>query len=119
MRSLARWGVLPLAAAPFTTWALGLGEIELHSALNQPFDAEIAITATPAELNGLKVNLAPYGTFQRAGVDRPSFLSALEFRVGRNDAGQNVIFVESNQSITEPFVTMLVDVGYGLVDFSH
>ena len=32
MRVLARWGALPLLAAPLGTWALGLGEIELQSA---------------------------------------------------------------------------------------
>lgn len=112
MRPLARWAALPLLTAPFTTWALGLGEIELHSALNQPFDAEIGLSATPEELAGLRVSLAPLATFQRAGIDRPNFLSNFSFRIGRNDAGENVIIVRSNQSIAEPFVTMIVEAAY-------
>lgn len=114
MRPLARWGTLPLLATPFgTAWALGLGEIELHSALNQPFDAEIVlVSATPEELAGLNVSLAPLDQFQRSGLDRPAFLSALEFEIGRNDAGQDVITIRSNQSITEPFVTMLVQASW-------
>ena len=56
MRVLARWGALPLLAAPLGTWALGLGEIELQSALNQPFQAEISVSATPEEAQGLSVS---------------------------------------------------------------
>ena len=41
MRLRARWGIAPLLAAPAGAWALGLGQIELQSALNQPFRAEI------------------------------------------------------------------------------
>ena len=37
MRARARWGITPLLAAPAGAWALGLGDIELQSALNQPF----------------------------------------------------------------------------------
>ena len=110
MRPLARWAPLPLLATPFATWALGLGEIELHSALNQPLDAEIElVSATAEELSGLRVTLAPAETFDRYGLDRPAFLSVLEFRVALNAAGQNVIRVSSTQSIAEPFVTLLVD----------
>ena len=68
MRPLARWGTLPLLAAPIGTWALGLGDIELYSALNQPLDAEIdLVSATPEELAGLSVALAPLATFERYG----------------------------------------------------
>ena len=45
MRLRARWGIAPLLAAPAGAWALGLGQIELQSALNQPFRAEIALSA--------------------------------------------------------------------------
>ena len=34
MRARARWGITPLLAAPAGAWALGLGDIELQSALN-------------------------------------------------------------------------------------
>ena len=43
MRARARWGITPLLAAPAGAWALGLGDIELQSALNQPFRAEIEL----------------------------------------------------------------------------
>ncbi len=69
MRALARWGVLPLLAAPLGTWALGLGEIELQSDFNQPLRAEIElVSATPEELETLRASLAADEVF---GEDAP------------------------------------------------
>ncbi len=110
MRALARWGITPLLAAPVGAWALGLGNIELKSALNQPFQAQIeVVSATPDELQGLKVALAPSEMFERYGLDRPAFLQNLEFRVVSDRSGRGIVQVTSAQSIAEPFVTLLVE----------
>jgi len=109
MRALARWSITPLLAAPLGAWALGLGDIELQSALNQPFRAQIGLVATADELQGLKIALAEPEMFQRRGLDRPSFLSRLEFRVATNSAGRPVVQVSSRESVAEPFVTLLVE----------
>ena len=110
MRALARWGITPLLAAPFGAWALGLGDIELRSALNQPFDAEIAlVSATPEDLRGLSIALASRDAFETRGLDRAAFLSSLEFRIAKNATGRDVVRISSRESITEPFVTMLVE----------
>jgi pilus assembly protein FimV len=109
MKSLARWAVVSLLAAPLGAWALSLGEIDVRSTLNQPLAAEIALTATAEELQALTINLASAETFARYGLERPGFLSAVEFRVGTNPAGSRVIFVSSRQAIAEPFVELLVE----------
>jgi pilus assembly protein FimV len=112
MRAWARWGVTPLLAAPLGAWALGFGDIELQSALNQPFKAQIALIATPEELQGLHISLASPETFARYGLDRPEFLSDLEFRVTTNAAGRAVVQVSSRESVAEPFVTLLVEANH-------
>ena len=56
MKPLARWGALSLLAAPLGAFALSLGEIDVRSAYNQPFAAEIELTATPEELQGLTIS---------------------------------------------------------------
>ncbi len=110
MRVLPPLGAAVLLAAPAGAWALGLGDIQLHSALNQPFSAEIPLLSASAdELESLKVTLASRETFDRYGLDRPSDLSDLEFKIGRNAAGQNVVLVSSAKRIGDPFVTMLVE----------
>jgi pilus assembly protein FimV len=113
MRSLARWGSLLVMAAPLDAWALGLGEIEGNSYLNQPLDAEIPLTATQQELDGLSVAMAAPSIFAAEGLEYPALLNSIEFTVGRNARGQNVIRVESAERIIDPFVTILVEVQSG------
>ncbi len=96
-----------------SSWALGLGEIHLNSALNEPMNAEIdIIAATPEELTALRATLAPRDAFARYGIDRPPFLASLSFKVGKSKDGRDVLFVKSGESIPEPFVTFLVDVNW-------
>jgi pilus assembly protein FimV len=109
MRPRARWGIAPLLAAPAGAWALGLGDIELQSALNQPFRAEIALSATTEEMQGLRITLAAPETFTRYGLERPQFLSSFEFRVIADRSGRNIVQVSSRESIAEPFVTLLLE----------
>ena len=110
MTRRAHWGCFSLLLAPFGAWALGLGDIELRSALNQPLEANIELVSpTPEELTDLRVALATPETFDRYGLDRPGFLSRLSFNIDRDDAGRDVIRVTSLEPITEPFVTVLVE----------
>ncbi len=109
MRALARWGITPLLAAPLGAWAFGLGDIELQSALNQPFQAQIGLIATEDELQGLKVALAAPEMFERRGLERPGFMTRFEFRVATNSAGKPVVQVSSRESVAEPFVTILIE----------
>ncbi len=99
--------------APSLSHALGLGEIHLHSALNEPMNAEIdLVAATPDELTALRATLANRESFTRYGIDRPPFLSTLTFKVGKNKDGHDVLLVHSTDAIPEPFVTFLVEVNW-------
>lgn len=112
-RHLPRLLLLGALLSPASLYALGLGEIRPHSALNQPFDAEIELLSPTAdELTGLKVGLAGPDMYQRYGLDRPMFLSNLEFSVQRSRDGRASIKISSSRSITEPFVTLLVEASW-------
>ncbi len=107
MRKLAL--VLAVALASGRASALGLGEIELRSALNEPFNAEIRLLAAqPAELEGAVVRLAPQESFQQAGIERPAALSDLIFNVVRRADGTAVIQVTSSQPVREPYLDFIV-----------
>jgi pilus assembly protein FimV len=96
--------------SPAAAMALGLGEIRMNSALNQPFDAEIElVAATPEDLAALRASLASSETFARYGLDRPPYLSNFTFRVATGGGGGNVIRISSPGPVTEPFVTLLVE----------
>src|ERR1700734_651090 len=103
----------PTILWPSLSWALGLGEIHLNSALNEPMKAEIdLIAATPDELTALRADLASRDAFTRYGIDRPPFLSTMTFKVGKSKDGRDVLLVRSTDAIPEPFVTFLVEVNW-------
>ena len=100
-----------LILVPFLASALGLGDISLNSALNEPFSAEIPLESVqPSDLDELTVELASADTFDRYGLDRPAFLSDFRFAVAENQNGKPVLSLSSRTPVAEPFVTMLLDV---------
>lgn len=111
---LKRLWLLPALLLAGQVWALGLGEIRLNSALNEPLRAEIELlAATPEELDNLRVQLASADTFQRYDLDRPLFLSDLQFRIVRTGTAQgNVVRITSPDPVTEPFLTFLVEASW-------
>jgi pilus assembly protein FimV len=111
---LNRLWLLPALLLASQSWALGLGDIRLSSALNEPLRAEIELlAATPEELDNLKVQLANNETFERYDLDRPLFLSGLEFRIVKSgSADGNVVRITSEDPITEPFITFLVEASW-------
>ncbi|MCF7530864.1 FimV/HubP family polar landmark protein [Pseudomonas petrae] len=88
--------------------ALGLGEISLHSALGQPFNADIElIEAGGLSPEEIVVGLAPPEAFAKAGVERVFFLNDLRFTpVIRGN--RSVIHIESHKAVTEPYLNFLV-----------
>ncbi|MBV7572315.1 hypothetical protein KW846_06385 [Pseudomonas sp. PDM32] len=103
-------GLLAGAAITYSAWApaLGLGEITLHSALNQPLRADIALVdAAGLEEGELSVSLASADEFSRAGVDRVFFLDNLKFTPVLRGK-RSVIQVTSSKPVSEPFLNFLV-----------
>ncbi|UWF50835.1 peptidoglycan-binding protein LysM [Pseudomonas sp. N3-W] len=88
--------------------ALGLGDITPHSALNQPFSADIALVDAAGLGEGdLSVSLASADEFSRAGVERLFFLNNLKFTpILRGN--RQMIRVTSSKPVTEPFLNFLV-----------
>ena len=112
MRKLATAAAVSLALASGGAFGLGLGEIEMQSALNQPMNAEIALTSVqPGELEGMIVQLASADAFARAGIERSSVLLDLRFSVD-DSSGTPVIRVESTQPVVEPFLNFLLEVDW-------
>jgi pilus assembly protein FimV len=99
--------------SPASVFALGLGDIDLHSGLNEPLSADIElVSAAPDELSSLRASLASRETFARYGLERSASFQDLEFRVGRSADGRNVLQVRSREAITEPFLSFLVEVNW-------
>jgi pilus assembly protein FimV len=106
---------LALALGSSPAWSLGLGQIEVKSALNQPLSAEIPVLSTQSgEADALVVRLAPPEALTRVGLPAPSGVAAnLQFTVETNSRGQTVIRVTTPGKVSDPFVTFLIEVDWG------
>jgi pilus assembly protein FimV len=115
-----KWTLAALIVGSPAAMALGLGDIHLHSSLNAPLDADIElIGATPDDLANLKAQVASRETFQKNGLDWPSFLSSVTLKPMRTDDGRDIIKVHSGLAITEPFVTILVEINWPRGHVAH
>jgi pilus assembly protein FimV len=111
----SRLGLRTLLGGCILAWsslagALGLGEISLHSSLNQPLNADITLTdAAGLDEGDISVSLGTPEEFARAGLDRSFFLTDLRFTpLLRN--GRQVIHVSSSKAVIEPSLSFIVQV---------
>ena len=88
--------------------ALGLGELQLQSALSQPLQAVIKLHDSEGlSPSDVRVTLADAEAFARFGLDRPHFLTGLRFTPVM-DGQQLVIRVETEGPVREPYLNFLV-----------
>ena len=88
--------------------ALGLGELTLKSALNQPLVAEIDLVDTAGlSAEEMRPSLATQAAFERAGVDRSYFLTKIRFTTQGNK-----IVLTTREAVTEPFLNFLVEINW-------
>ncbi len=111
-RKLPRLAAL-VALAPMvwlsTVAALGLGDIDVRSRLNQRLVASIPLTAVGGEeADNIRVSLAGSDDFSRAGIERSDYLATLNFRVATDGAPR--IEISSTQVAREPFLNFLLEV---------
>lgn len=90
--------------------ALGMGEITLHSALNQPLNAEIELLDVGSlSADQIRIALAPAEAFDAAGVERLAFLQDLRFAPLIQGDNSRIRIVSTNP-VREPYLSFLVQV---------
>ena len=94
-------------------FAVGLGEITLNSALNEPLDAEIELLNV-GELTELEMlaGLGSQADFDTAGVERLFLLTDLRFQIDLSDKGRPVIQVSSKRPIREPYLDFMIELDW-------
>ena len=91
--------------------AIGLGEIRLHSSLNEPLRADIKLVQVgDLSENEIIVSLAPKEDFDRARVEREFLLNSLRFRLDLDDPKNPKVVITTQQPLREPFLNFLVEV---------
>lgn len=102
-------GLVALLAAQWAA-AVGLGEIHLRSAMNEPLRAEITLLSV-GDLNESQITarLAAPEDFQRAGVEREFQLADIRFNVDLSNSANPVIRVSSQRPMKEPYLNFLLE----------
>lgn len=111
MRNLTNTLAAVSLLAPVSAYPLGIGDIKLHSALNQNLNAEIALHLSAGEsVSDLKVTLASPEKFDEAGVPWNYFLSRIKFETVVRRDGSTVVSLSSTEALREPFLDFLLEV---------
>ncbi|MDD2722267.1 MAG: LysM peptidoglycan-binding domain-containing protein [Gallionella sp.] len=92
--------------------AVGLGGINVVSALGQPLKAEIELVAVGNEDKpGLVARLASPEAYKGAGLEYPLGVR-YQFKVESRANGTPYLKLSSNQEINDPFVSLLVELSW-------
>ncbi len=98
-------------ALPMQSWALGLGEIEVDSALNERLSGTIElIDANRFQESELFVSMASRDDFERVGVERFFYLTNIKFAVEMGADGNAYVKVTSTQPVSEPYLNFIVEI---------
>ena len=91
-------------------YALGLGEMTMHSALNEPLNAEIQLkNIGDLDSTQIIIKLAEDAQFNNAGIERTFFLSNMRFSVQIDAEGNGVVKLKSQKRVNEPFLDFLIE----------
>jgi pilus assembly protein FimV len=93
--------------------ALGLGRLNVQSALGESLRAEIDISSlTPEEASGLQVKVASPETYRAAGVDYNSVLPSTAITLQRRADGRPYLKIGSDRAVQEPFVDVILELSW-------
>lgn len=113
--SLAILKLLGIAAAltlSATVSAVGMGGINVASALGQRLKADIQLTSlSKDEKSSLVARLAAPDAYKGAGLEYPQG-NKFKFEVESRAGGEHYIKVSSAQPINDPFVSLLVELSW-------
>ncbi len=105
------WAIAGLALS-VSVHAVGLGGINVASALGQPLKAEIDLMEVgKSEKSSLVVHLASIDSYKTAGLDYP-YGNKFKFEIQTRANGDPYINVSSAQPINDPFVSLLVELSW-------
>lgn len=95
---------------PVPVFALGLGNMKVKSALDQPFKAEIKLLdAASVDITSIKVHMADPANAEEVGVEPVAAWNFLRFKIDKNSKGRWVVNISSQEPIVDPYLEIVVD----------
>ncbi|MBT9504949.1 MAG: hypothetical protein IV092_27170 [Burkholderiaceae bacterium] len=102
-----------MSLAASGAWGLGLGRLNVQSALGEGLRAEIDVTSlSPEEAGTLKVRVAPPEAYRATGVDYNLVLSGTQVSLARRSNGQPYLRINSDRVVQEPFVDLILEINW-------
>ena len=93
--------------------ALGLGRLNVQSALGEMLRAEIDVTSlTPEEASNLRIRIAPPESYRAAGVDYNPVLPNTQATLLRHPDGRAYLRLTSDRPVQEPFVDVILEINW-------
>lgn len=93
-------------------YAVGMGGINVASALGQPLKADIdLLSVSKSEKDSLVARLASPDSYRSAGLDYP-YGNKFKFEILNRAGGEPYIKVSSAQPVNDPFVSLLVELSW-------
>ncbi|MBT8116540.1 MAG: hypothetical protein KJO66_01805, partial [Gammaproteobacteria bacterium] len=94
-------------------FALGLGDIDMRSALNQPMDAVIELTsASTTNMDDIRVSLASLQDHKRVGMTKAAILADFTFTLQKDASGKTIVRVTSDALVREPYLEFLLELDW-------
>lgn len=91
-------------------WALGLGRMNVLSALGEPLRAEIDIPQINAEeAANLKASIPNPAAFRSAGVEYSTVLTGAQISLQKRSDGTYFLRLTSEKSVNEPFIDLILE----------
>lgn len=111
MSILAKTLVALTLCAPVSGYALGIGNITLHSKLNQNLNADILLVMSNGDnAEDIKANLASQTKFDTVGLPWVPFLSKINFSTKVLPDGSLYITLTTKEVVKEPFLHFMLQV---------
>jgi pilus assembly protein FimV len=111
-KSAVAAAMLLVSVAP-QAFALGLGEMNMRSALNQPMEAVIGLTSSAGtSIEDISVSMASLQDHARVGMTKAAILADFRFVLEKDASGNTIIRVSSDAPVREPYLEFLLELDW-------
>lgn len=102
-----------LALMPYSSFAAGLGKLNVSSGLGEPLKAEVELlSVSPDELSTLVAAIASEEAYAAQGITRLGIHNSIKVELTKNADGSPVLKLHSSQPISDPYLDMLIQVDW-------
>lgn len=99
---------------PSLSHALTVGQLQVRSALGEPFYAELVVSELgSADPKNLEASLASDSDFNQLGIQRDAYSAGLQVTHRLDARGRMIVSVRSNKPLTDPFLDVVVKIQDG------